>query len=353
MRNGIQYRQCHFSAKNMASARERAIVNRKDQKDHWLHWKGRLSNFHFQGKEPDIFVFATPRSGSTFLMELLQSQPGMKLFNEIFSMNRPAIRRELGASSWAESTCLPDRKVVYEEYIRRLTSNKIPELNRPFYWKTGRLFSSRHVLKIIHGGEDMLPWFTETFDAKILLLVRHPIPTALSSKRLPRLEHYMNQPELRNTFTRDQVRLITAAIESTDFFMQAIVDWCVQNKPMLSDYKSAKATLISYEDLTIFPHESFSYLQSAVGLSDIKNLDRLIRRPSRSTALSDDQTRQFLDKANRSNDRMYLIEKWLTRVSEDEIKLADELLNVFEIDIYNSKDPFPTEEYRIPKLQRL
>ena len=42
--------------------------------------KGCLSNIHIAGLKPDIFIFSTPRSGSTFLMELLYAQKGVKIF---------------------------------------------------------------------------------------------------------------------------------------------------------------------------------------------------------------------------------------------------------------------------------
>ena len=57
--------------------------------------KGRLSNIHVQGDLPNIFVFATPRSGSTFLLEFLHAQPEMKTYNEPLSVRKAAMRRVL------------------------------------------------------------------------------------------------------------------------------------------------------------------------------------------------------------------------------------------------------------------
>ena len=130
--------------------------------------KGAVSNIHRQGDRPDIFIFATPRSGSTFLMELLGAQPGVKIHDEPLTVNYPEIRRELGVDTWEELTVMPDREAHYFRFFDRLRRNKIKELNRPLYRKHARLLTNRNVFKNIHGGKDMLPWFTETFDALIL-----------------------------------------------------------------------------------------------------------------------------------------------------------------------------------------
>ena len=45
-------------------------------------------------------MFSSPRSGSTLVLEIMASEPGMKTIDEPLSVNDPVKRRELGVSSW-------------------------------------------------------------------------------------------------------------------------------------------------------------------------------------------------------------------------------------------------------------
>ena len=59
-----------------------------------------VSNRHRPGTRPNVFVFTTPRSGSTWLMELIQTQPRFKQCSEPLNLRVPGIARRLGISDW-------------------------------------------------------------------------------------------------------------------------------------------------------------------------------------------------------------------------------------------------------------
>ena len=58
-----------------------------------------VSNRHRPGTRPNVFVFTTPRSGSTWLMELIQTQPHFKQCSEPLNLRMPGIARRLGISA--------------------------------------------------------------------------------------------------------------------------------------------------------------------------------------------------------------------------------------------------------------
>ena len=55
-----------------------------------------VSNTHRPDGRPNVFLFSTPRSGSTWLMELIWSQPGFKYCNQPLSLFNPLVRKHLG-----------------------------------------------------------------------------------------------------------------------------------------------------------------------------------------------------------------------------------------------------------------
>ena len=310
--------------------------------------KGAVSNVHRPGDRPDIFIFATPRSGSTFLLELIAAQPGVKIYDDPVSINKPVARRELGIESWEQLTTMTDREERFQRYFDRLRQNSIKELNRPFYWQTGRFMTNRHVFKLLSAGEDMIGWFAASFDARIVILVRHPISTALSHQQLPRLPHYLRQPAFRQLFSGPEIAYAEEIIERGDFFEQGILDWALQMAGMFRPSPRPEWAVVSYEDLTVHSGPTYAYLCDKLWLDPLADLDALVARPSGSTDQSDLETQRFFADAQASRDRVYLIDKWTKRISDDQVRRAFEICKVFDIGLYEEGNLFPTAPYRVP-----
>ena len=60
------------------------------------------STFHRASGEKNIFLFSTPRSGSTWLAEMVATQPRFKFVNEPFNIRMPYVRENLGINNWDE-----------------------------------------------------------------------------------------------------------------------------------------------------------------------------------------------------------------------------------------------------------
>jgi Sulfotransferase family len=313
--------------------------------------KGAASNFHRQGDKPDIYIFATPRSGSTFLMELLAAQPGVKVYDEPLTVNYPESRRELGVETWEALTIMPDREERYRRFFDRLRHNKLKELNRPIYRRHGRLFTNRNVFKLVHGGKDMLPWFAETFGATIVVLIRHPIPTVLSHRVFPRLPYLLKQPAHRKLFTEREIAFAEDLIMRGSKFEQGMIDWSLEMGAMFRNLP-AEATVISYEDLTVYPEQSFAWLQERLLLDPVGDIGTLIAQPSVSTDQSDEETQRFFVQSGPGADRTYLISRWQQRVSPEEVSRAFQICAVFDLRLYERGSLFPTDPYRPPILRQ-
>lgn len=302
--------------------------------------KGRLLNIHRPGSRPDIFLFATPRSGSTFLMEILSAQAGMKIVNEPLQIGQPHIAASLGWSSWEEAGRAADRKAVFQAHFSRIRSNDLPPVNRPPYRRGGRFITDRITFKILHGGEDLAPWFEETFGGLILALTRHPIPTAYSHVSYPRLPYYLEQPGLAETFTDDERAVIAAAIDSTDHLRMGVADWCAQNKFFTPTYWRPTWTRVSYEALTLAPRETVESLYGPLRLNPVENIEALAKRPSRSTRFSSSETRSHFSNSEEA-DPAFLVERWVAKTGADDIAFTQEALDAFGVTDYRADDPYP------------
>jgi hypothetical protein len=302
---------------------------------------GKLSNRHKSGPKRDIFIFSSPRGGSTYLMELIGTDTKIKMLDEPLNPRKPTIWRHLNVRSWEDATLLENREAVYMSYFERLKNNQIPELNAPFYGPNHRQNTNRIVYKIIHGGEDMVDWFEQELGGQIVILLRHPIPTALSHRRNPRLPHLLSVNGIRRHLNVHQLSFASNILESGSYFDKSILDWGLQNF-LLAGLGTPKSWLhVSYEHLVVSPQRVLDKLFHALDLDPIENLSEALLSPSGSSIQSDPDTREFFQSPDQKN-RSFLVNKWLDRVDEKIINQTQEMLDVFGIDCYAAHEPLPT-----------
>jgi hypothetical protein len=310
--------------------------------------KGRLSNVHVQGDKPNIFIFATPRSGSTFLIELLFAQPRMKIYDETLNLWTVRSRHAVGLDSWEALATLADRESFYRRYFTRLEKNRIPSFNPPLYRPYSRFLTRRIAYKVLYAGNDLIGWFEDEFQARIVVLVRHPIATVQSHVEFPRLPHFLRQPAYRAQFAPAQVELAERIIARGSPFERGILDWCLQIAPMIRRPRPSWA-VISYEDLMTFPEPSFAYLSDKLDLDPVPHLWDIVATPSRSTSYSDAETQKKLAEIGRDrSDRAFLVNKWRKRAAEGDEARAFEIVTAFGIDAYEPGNDFATAKYRVP-----
>lgn len=316
--------------------------------------KGRFMNIHVPSGQSPIFIFAAPRSGSTLLLEMLALEPGLKVLNEPLSINKAAARRELGVSDWRAATIMTERESTYGLYFEKLLANKLPELNTPFYRRRGRFVTDRVAFKILHGGEDMVPWFRERFSAKIVILVRHPIPTTLSHRKFPRLPHFLGQKGIRSRLTKAQIRLVENTIEHGKAFEKGIVNWCLQYALMLDVDREDDWLMVPYEDLILRPTATIHYLSQGLQLRGTDTILASRDRPSLSSRQSDKDVLGLIEQMGRGDAtaRNALLERWTTRVDRSMERHAFDILDAFGIDCYEHGSVVPSACYRVPEHPR-
>jgi len=315
------------------------------------HTKQRLT-CHRQGDHSNIFIFTSARSGSTWLAELIGTQPGFKMVKEPFNIRQQVVRDHLGINEW-EGLFLPENKPLVRSYIQNYIDGK----NRDWRLRTTRFlskqwkfFTDRIVFKILFAGEDDINWFGDQFNGHTIFLIRHPIPVSLSREVCPRLNSFLQAPYSQN-FTDEQLRYAHQIIQKGDDFEVAILDWCLQNVVPLKQARDNWLT-ISYEQMVLEPETIISSLVEKFSLEAPEKMNKSLYKASGSTVKSNSESQEVLrDSQKIRENRKWLVEKWKSKVAPEQEKTAQEIMDIFEVDCYVAAETRPCSKYWISSKQ--
>lgn len=303
-----------------------------------------LINLHITSDQPNVFLFATPRGGSTWFMELVACQPGFRYCDEPLNIRSEWVRESLGIDQWADLYG-PAADARFEGYFAGLTSGAInfrnPNPLKPHY----RFLTRRTVFKIIHGGVDRISWFRDTFNGRILYCLRHPIAVSLSRQELPFLPHFL-ESRYAQFFSSEQVEVAEKVIRTGSHLEQGVLAWCLHNSVPLRD-ATDDWTVVTYEQAVIDPTAVIDCLCERLELPDPKRIYHQLHVPSQVSVKSDEETRDLLGQGGDGNNRQALVCKWRQKVSAPEVQSAMSLLKVFDIDAYSADSFMPSKKYWI------
>jgi hypothetical protein len=304
----------------------------------------RFINLHVRGGQPDVLLFATPRGGSTWFMELVCSQPGFRYCDEPLNVRSVEIRRVSGIGSW-EELYSADAGERLERYFTGLLDGSIDFRNptpfRPHY----RFFTRRVVAKVIHGGVDRINWFRDTFNARILYVLRHPIAVSLSRQELPFLAHFLTSEYTRH-FSREQVKLAREIIDSGTRLQRGVLAWCLHNSVPLRD-AADDWTVVTWEQAVLQPLPVIERLCDRLALPEPDRIMRHVHVPSGVIHKSDASTQALLREASSEERQSTLVRKWSFTVTPEEATRAMQILEAFGIDAYRHGDFLPADKYWI------
>ncbi|MEZ4826789.1 MAG: sulfotransferase domain-containing protein [Bacteroidia bacterium] len=306
------------------------------------------STFHNPGKEKNVFLFSTPRSGSTWLTEIIAAQPGFKMVKEPFNLRNPVVSDHLGFSEWNEMFDESKRGQI-SRYVQEFLKGKDNDLR----WKRPAPFSDlwhlktdRIIFKILFSGEDFIGWFQEQFDGQIVYLLRHPIPVSFSRSKSPRLPSFLYSDFRKNLSDKEYKTGVDILNKGTDY-ERAVLDWTLQNlmplRQMQPDW-----LFISYEQLVLEPEKMVAHMVSQLGFKDPEQMLSRINKASASSRKSEKESQAvLLDPEQIKRNRRWLVEKWKAKISPEEEKRTFEILEAFGIDHYQYGDFEMNTKYQI------
>lgn len=286
--------------------------------------------------EEAIGIFGTPRSGTTWLMELISAVPGyLSLFEplhpywfpdgEVRCYQRPYF------SPFQE---MPD----YKKYLHNVFQGDIISKNPHFKLNDlpRRFFSSKILSKFIRANR-ILPWIAYNIEFKgAILIVRHPCAT-IASQFNTGITGYIDSSkdglvdkiitsdiilsEAKNIVPDDIYKIIKTLDDRASLYALA---WALDHYIPLF-YRNDKVLVISYEKMVEDPENQLKFIFKCLGIEKIpKNSFEGISKASMSS-----------DEDYFSNNKEKQLSKWKKILSQKEQDNIFNVLELFDIDYYS------------------
>ncbi|MEL6890670.1 MAG: hypothetical protein AAFP84_03680 [Actinomycetota bacterium] len=293
---------------------------------------------HEQGDRPNILLFATRRGGSTFAMELIGANRGVRPMNQPLETQSDnltlAQALEIPRFRQGQITSLAGAE---EERIERLVHALFDGevvINAPTTpWRRDvDIVSDRVVLKLL-DSKPVIGWFDERFDADIVYLTRHPIPQSISCIRngwtLTVDAHLDDREFVDRWLTAATLAAAHDVMSSGSELDSFVLNWILENLAPLRLLPSHPDWLhVRYEDCVLDPVGTFERMADRLQLTDTERMREVLTRPSQSSRRSTADTRQAIE----SGEREALVVGWRDRIDADVELRINRLLETFEID---------------------
>jgi len=304
-----------------------------------------VCSWHKQGAQPNIALFATPRGGSTWVMEILAAQPGMKFVDEPLNIRRENVQRTGVFAGWdelmPEGHC-EDRII---DFLAALAMGRYGNMNTAPFQKNYRILTNRVVYKI-HAAKHLANQVRDRCGCQIVYLLRHPIPNTLSRTVFPRLEHFLESPFYMDGYlTPDVAKEVRKIANKGNHLQRGIVSWCFENIDAHRNEDKEDWTILTYEELIQNPSGVCSVLADNLGLADLERTLGGVSEAATNVAMSDRKTQEVLQRGQGDGRTRYLISRWRDKVSDAEERELFSIIDLFEVDFYRVGRDIASEKY--------
>jgi len=307
-------------------------------------------NVHRQGTVPDIYLLSIPRSGSTWLMEVLSYEPGLRFVNEPF--NEKYLRKSF-LSEWIKQNDIFFNNTLFdipfnsqetlESYL------KIPQYTQVcgqynLLRKNFHLVSHRRLFKLIHVNP-VINHFLEQDSLKVYL-IRHPASLINSNLKVNvdgrdplNFAHFLsNKKYVEKYLNESQVDFLYWVGKQNNSYQKMAASWSLRQLPAwyYLHANPAFCPVISYEQLVSEPEKVMSFLSTHLQLSKTGNILQAMNTPSASTI---DQ------RVEEIRDRSEIISKWRRKISQKEEKDIFDVINKLEVGFYEQGNDYPVSRF--------
>ena len=284
--------------------------------------------------EECLLITSEPRSGSTWLMELIKAQENVAINWEPLQTKKGIIPPEW---RWGRRPYLPETEdsPLYFETIRdSFTLRKYSDWTFQFN-KEDEIRSAKRVLTKSVRFNLLLPWFTSNFKIKCkpIYVLRHPVATCISQikslyyDKRPQLDYFEIPAVIHNERYLPHLDYLNSLRTHLERWLAL---WFINSIPTLKHPNHGKNWhVVYYEDLKVNPESEFTRIMKWTNISYSK-VDIGFDVPS-----ATDFKRDF-----RSDPREQ-VEKWVSMFTKRELKNLQKVFDYFNFDMYRASQPYP------------
>lgn len=309
-------------------------ATRKKDEEKRINYLTEYSKFE---AEDNIYLFTDPRSGSTWLMEILNQIPKTATLWEPFHPNNGTVDQSfnLGWRPFLEKDSKNEelRRHLVDVFSFKKATRWTVSQNRFLEYKRANTL----IVKSVRSNA-LLPWFTNNFKLKYkpIYFLRHPIAQSISH-----IQAFSDNKDIwakeRNGFKGINESLL----KTHESFLRSLntqienrmAVWCLTNKTALEN-KNVDYFRVYYEDLLLHPENTLTKIFKGLGLPNIKkNVD--FKKPSWTTS------KTFQD------DAISQLKKWGNKIDDHGKEKLNRILIYFNLDnIYSAFEYLPIDSLK-------
>jgi hypothetical protein len=281
----------------------------------------------------NIIIFSYPRSGSTWLTELIRGIPGTVILWEPLHIRSVEPFAKLGFG-WRQHIPEDEEWKEAEEVFAKLYRGEY--LN---FWLTSREFplnfvtADRMIVKFVRANALAL-WLLNrfNFDLTPIYLLRHPFAIAASQMKEGSWDYEFDGYEIPDMPYNEIIK------QHSDFLFtinskpeKMVATWCINNRVMLdNEHHNHDWLTVYYEALLLHPEEELQRIFDQWNMEMPNGILDRIRKESSTTK-----------EATFKKDLELQLSKWRIFFSSGDIKRMQRVLDYFEINIYSSEALLP------------
>ena len=282
------------------------------------------------------YIFADPRGGSTWLMEIIQHITGEPVIWEPLDLKLKNNPFHALNFDWRQFIPSDEKWPEAKKVFSLLFEGRILEKNILDHSSISQLNNSSTLLFKICRGNALLPWLTENFEFKYqpIYLVRHPFAVASSQLRHGAWDHLDKKFEIPLTPFNSHYLKHKAFLETIHSNEEILVaKWCLSNLKTLNHINNNKKWIcITYENLVMDPDLQIERILQSWRINyDISNLN--FEKNSYTT---------HKDSPNLNADK---ISSWQKKLSQSQIDKMGRVLDYFDAQIYTKDSAFPNHNF--------
>lgn len=284
-------------------------------------------------KKPPILVLGAPRSGTSWLAEMLAQAPGMLHYDEPCNAN--INRRDGQREHW---TAYARDRLVDPYFPHHLDPCFAGGFHRSAKWASGRWRSrvtgrGRVIVKEV-AAVMLAGWLSRRYRPHIVFIHRHPVAVAHSELRRNGVAGFSGQWLLKNAqLSEDHLRPFEGVLqERRPPLAVAALTWAVRNYVALRELDGyQRLVVVCYETLAAEPEREFRALYRELGLEWTPAVAAAVEASSTEVEPGDYSTKRISTE---------MVDRWKCLVTQEQADAVRDAVAPFGLPFYSAAADF-------------